>query len=307
MDDSQEKVVKAAKASKKKSMTIWEELYTDLSENVAMALRQARVKPEQLQNMTDGDLLAIDGITDNGLEEIRAKYALDLSTPAESTQEVSSEMPAVAEEKAGPLPANKRHLNKNGKAILAAKSKVDPQAVYKIEEAVKLVKATNITKFDATVTLHLNLVAKDAPTRVELTFPHMAGTAKKVAIVTDELLAEIEKGKIDFDILVTSPAFMPKLAKYAKVLGPKGLMPSPKAGTVTPDPEKKAKEFAAGKTVVKAEAKFPLMHVTVGKVSQNEGELVANIKALVEAVKIKNITKSTLASTMSPGIKLQLN
>ena len=81
MDDSQEKVVKAAKASKKKSMTIWEELYTDLSENVAMALRQARVKPEQLQNMTDGDLLAIDGITDNGLEEIRTKYTLDLSTP----------------------------------------------------------------------------------------------------------------------------------------------------------------------------------------------------------------------------------
>jgi large subunit ribosomal protein L1 len=306
MDDSQESKVKSAKASKKKSMTIWEDLYTDLSENVALALRSARVKPEQLQNMTDGDLTAIDGITDNGLEEIRAKYALDLSTPAETTTDAT---PAaeVKEEAAGPLPANKRHLFKNGKAILAAKSKVNPQSKYGIEEAVKLVKATNITKFDATVTLHLNLVAKDAPTRVELSFPHMAGAAKRVAIVTDDLLKDIEKGKIEFDILLTTPAFMPKLAKYAKVLGPKGLMPSPKAGTVAADPEKKAKEFAAGKTVVKAEAKFPLMHVTVGKVSQKEDELIANIKALVEAVKLKNITKATLASTMSPGVKLQLN
>jgi large subunit ribosomal protein L1 len=135
----------------------------------------------------------------------------------------------------------------------------------------------------------------------------MAGAAKKVAIVTDELLKDIEKGKIEFDILVTSPAFMPKLAKFAKVLGPKGLMPSPKAGTVTPDPEKKAKEFEAGKTVVKAEAKFPLMHVTVGKINQADEELIANIKALLDAVKLKNVTKATLASTMSPGVKLQLN
>lgn len=315
MDESQETVVKATKASKKKSMTIWEDLYTDLSEHVAMALRQARVKPEQLQNMTDGDLTAIDGINDNGLEEIRSKYSPDLSVPAgvssaqneEGLPADSSAETSVKAEATGPLPANKRHLFKNGKAILAAKSKVDPQAKYGIEEAVKLVKSTNITKFDATVTLHLNLIAKDAPTRVELTFPHLAGATKRVAIVNDALLKDIEKGKLEFDILVTSPAFMPKLAKFAKVLGPKGLMPSPKAGTVTPDPEKKAQEFAAGKTVVKAEAKFPLMHVTVGKVSQKEDELIANIQALVEAVKLKNITKATLASTMSPGVKLQLN
>ena len=241
-----------------KSMTKWEELYLDLSEHVAQALRQARVKPEQLKNMTDGDLTVIDGINDTALAEIRAKYSLELSVaPEQKTSEFSeSSTPSeVKEAKAGPIPANKRHLFKNGKAIMAAKSKVNPQNKYAIEEAVKLVKSTNITKFDATVTLHLNLVAKDAPTRVELTFPHLAGAAKKVAIVSDELLKDIEKGVIEFDILVTSPAFMPKLAKYAKVLGPKGLMPSPKAGTVTPDPAKKAAEFAAGKTMIKAETK----------------------------------------------------
>ncbi len=297
---------------KQKSMTIWEELYTDLSPAVATALRDARVKPEQLLNMTDGDITAIEGINDNGLEEIRSKYTPSVTlSEAEGSAPMSESTPteaaAPAEEKVGPKPANKRHQFKNGKAIVAAKSKVDSQKKYSVAEAVKLVKATNVTKFVATLTLHLNLVAKDAPTRVELTFPHLAGPAKRIAIVSDELLKDIAKGKLEFDILLTTPAFMPKLAKFAPVLGPKGLMPSPKNGTVTPDPEKKAKEFAGGKTVVKAEAKFPLMHVTVGKVDQKEEEIIANIQALLDAVKLKNITKATLASTMSPGVKLQLS
>ena len=296
---------------KQKSMTIWEELYSDLSPNIAEALRTARVKPDQLTGMTDGDIMAINGVSENGLEEIRTKYQPDIATPvAESTTQSEEGLPAevsLSETKEGPHPANKRHDFRGGRAIKTSKSKVDPQKKYELKEAVKLLKSTNITKFVSTVTLHLNLVTKDTPTRVELTFPFVAGATKRVAIVTDELLKDIEKGKLEFDILVTSPAFMPKLAKYAKVLGPKGLMPSPKAGTVTNDPEKKAKEFAGGKTVVKAEAKFPLMHVTVGKINQKEEELIANIKALLDGVKLKNVTKATLASTMSPGIKLQLN
>ena len=296
---------------KQKSMTIWEELYSDLSPNIAEALRTARVKPDQLTGMTDGDIMAINGVSENGLEEIRTKYQPDIATPvAESTTQSEEGLPAevsLSETKEGPRPANKRHDFRGGRAIKTSKSKVDPQKKYELKEAVKLLKSTNITKFVSTVTLHLNLVTKDTPTRVELTFPFVAGATKRVAIVTDELIKDIEKGKLEFDILVTSPAFMPKLAKYAKVLGPKGLMPSPKAGTVTNDPEKKAKEFAGGKTVVKAEAKFPLMHVTVGKINQKEEELIANIQALLDGVKLKNVTKATLASTMSPGIKLQLN
>jgi len=292
-------------------MTIWEELYSDLSPNIAEALRTARVKPDQLTGMTDGDIMAINGVSENGLEEIRTKYQPDIATPvAESTTQSEEGLPAevsLSETKEGPHPANKRHDFRGGRAIKTSKSKVDPQKKYELKEAVKLLKSTNITKFVSTVTLHLNLVTKDTPTRVELTFPFVAGATKRVAIVTDELIKDIEKGKLEFDILVTSPAFMPKLAKYAKVLGPKGLMPSPKAGTVTNDPEKKAKEFAGGKTVVKAEAKFPLMHVTVGKIDQKEEELIANIQALLDGVKLKNVTKATLASTMSPGIKLQLN
>lgn len=288
---------------KQKSMTIWEDLYTDLSPHVATALRDARVKPEQLVTMADGDITAIEGINENGLEEIRAKY--EPVTTGEPS--LSGEAVAESVEEIGPKPANKRHLYKNGKAIVAAKSQINSTQLYSVADAVKLLKKTNITKFVSTVTVHLNLVGKDAPTRVELTFPHMAGAAKRVTIVSDEVLAAIDKGTIDFDILVTHPSFMPRLAKYAKLLGPKGLMPSPKAGTVTPNPEAKAKEFAAGKTVIKAEPKFPLMHITVGKINQPEAELVANIQSLIEAVKPRNIGKAVLASTMSPGIKLQLS
>ncbi len=306
MDASQEAEVKEKKVSKKKAITIWEELYADLAPHVAEALRGARVKPEQLTSMSDGEITAIEGIGDTGLEEIRVKYPTFIAEA--TTGETAPAPEAAAEVKPeGPKPANKRHLFRHGKAMKAAKSKVDRTKTYSIDEAVKLVKATNITKFDATVTLHINLTGKEAPTRVELTFPHMAGAAKKIAIVNDALLADIEKGKLDFDILLTTPAFMPKLAKFAKLLGPKGLMPSPKDGTITPNPEGKAKEFAAGKTVVKAEPKFPLMHITVGKVSQPESELVANVQALIEAVRPKNIGKAVLASTMSPGVKLQLN
>jgi len=302
MDASQEAVVKAKAVSKKKSMLIWEELYTDLNPRVAKSLREARVKPDQLITFSDGEIMAIDGLSENDLEEIRAKYAPDLTSPVEA-KSATAPVPEVTEEKP-PVEKKIKHPFRGGKAIKAAKSKVDRTKTYGLEEAVKLVKTTNITKFDATVSLHLNLINKLG--RVEVTFPYLAGAKKRVAIASDELLSEIEKGKLDFDILLTTPAMMPKLAKLARILGPKGLMPSPKSGTVTPNPESKKKEFEAGKTVVKSESKFPLMHVTIGKVSQKEEELVANLQAILEAVKPKNISKAVLASTMSPGVKLQL-
>jgi large subunit ribosomal protein L1 len=291
---------------------IWEELYTDLSTPVAQALREARVKPDKLPIMSDDEIMAIQGLSPAGLEEIRSQYVADIKAAEEVAsgegQIDGAGEEGIAEEKSGPLPANKRHLFKGGKAIKKAGSNIDRNISYSIADAVKLVQDNTITKFDATLTLHLNLVdGKEKVTRAELTFPHLAGKTKKVAIATDELIAELAKGTINFDILITTPQMMPKLAKYAKLLGPKGLMPNPKNGTVTTDPEGKKKEFEAGKTVIKAESKFPLMHITVGKKSQKVAEIVANIEAVIEAIKAKNIAKATLASTMSPGVKLQLN
>ena len=129
----------------------------------------------------------------------------------------------------------------------------------------------------------------------------------RVAIASVELIAKIEAGTIEFDVLVTHPSFMPKLARLAKVLGPKGLMPNPKNGTVSPDPEKRAKELAGGKTTVKTERKAPLMHVIVGKTNQEAKEIGANVETLVKAIGAGRIIKLTLSATMSPGVKVDLS
>lgn len=128
----------------------------------------------------------------------------------------------------------------------------------------------------------------------------------KDAAGTDALLKEIEAGKINFDILIATPDAMPRLAKVARVLGPKGLMPNPKNGTVTPNPEATAEKYAGGHMTFKTEAKAPVLHLAVGKLSFGKDKLEENIKAALKAVDSKNMKKITLKSTMSPAIRLSL-
>jgi len=284
---------------------IWEDLYTDLGTRIANTLRTARIRPEQLTNMSDGEITALPGIGEVALEEIRAKYTLSLDKPASSPTESTKSTESTKPTEPTDTPRRPRHINRGGKKIKTNQSKIDRTKLYTTQEAIKLIKNTNITSFTATLTLHLNLTERIS--RVEVTFPHQAGVAKVIAIADDKIINEIEKGQFNFDILLATPAMMPKLAKHARVLGPKGLMPSPKAGTVTPDPESKKKEFAGGKTMIKGEGKFPLMHITIGKLDQPDKELIANIETALTAVNVSKITKATLASTMSPGIKLLLN
>jgi large subunit ribosomal protein L1 len=116
-------------------------------------------------------------------------------------------------------------------------------------------------------------------------------------------LAQLEAGTIDFDVLITEPRFMPKLAKHARVLGPKGLMPNPKNGTITDNPEAKRKELEGGKVTLKTEKKAPLMHVLLGKTDMETKDLVENLNALLEAVKGKAV-KASVTATMSPSVKV---
>ena len=114
------------------------------------------------------------------------------------------------------------------------------------------------------------------------------------------------QGKIEFDVLVTHPSFMPKLAKFAKVLGPKGLMPNPKAGTVSTKPEEVVKKFEKGMLRWKTEAKFPLIHQMIGKISFEEKKLIANAEKFIEAVGKTHIKNAFIKTTMSPSIKLEM-
>ncbi len=281
----------------------WETVYSDLSSRTAKALREARIHPEKLPQMTDGEILAIEGIGDKGLEEIREKYPAGEKIELKE-DELKEETSTPNSSDRSTWPANKRHLFRNGKKIKSARAQVDKNKLYEPKEAIELLKKVNIANFNATITLHLNL--KERLPKVEVSFPYSTGKTKKIEIATDETLAKIEKGQLDFDILIATPAMMPKLAKYARILGPKGLMPNPKMGTVTNDPEKKKKELEGGKTIIKSEPKFPLMHVNIGKIEQKTDELVANLETIISAVKPKNILSATLASTMSPGIKIQV-
>lgn len=286
----------------------WDELYSDLSGRAAKALRDARIQPAQLIEMSDGELTALPGIGEVALEEIRTKYSTTLTEQEVEEKTLKrEEEPEVKKPKKvsrDQYPPNKRHLHRASKIFKKKSSQIEKERLYTLEEALDLLPKVNNTKFNSTITLHLNL--KDRLSKVEVTFPHTTGKTKTIAIADEALLTKIEKGELDFDILITTPAMMPKLAKFARVLGPKGLMPSPKTGTITPDPESKKKELEGGKTLIKCENKFPLMHVTVGKIEQKPEELAANIAAVINAVKPRNIVKATLASSMSTGIKLYI-
>ena len=185
---------------------------------------------------------------------------------------------------------------------------VDKEKLYPLTDAISLVKQTSLTKFDGTVELHVSLNPltlgdkKDYRTAVSL--PHGTGKEVRVAIADDKIVAEIEAGKINFDILVAHPTMMAKLAKVARVLGPRGLMPNPKTGTVSPDPEKRAKELSSGQVNLKTEPGNPLIHMPIGKVSFEDKKIAENVKAVLKALGTK-VAKVTLSATMGPGVKVQ--
>lgn len=185
-----------------------------------------------------------------------------------------------------------------------AKAKTDREKFYKISDAVKLVKETSYSKFDGTMELHL--VVKKTGTSAQVTLPHAAGREKRVEIASDDTVEKLKAGKIDFDILVATPEMMPKLVPFARLLGPKGLMPNPKNGTLVPDP-KKAKGFSAGTLNLKTEKEAPLIHTVVGKNSQADHEIAENIEAILKALGgSKQIVRAFLKSTMSPSVKLAI-
>lgn len=187
-------------------------------------------------------------------------------------------------------------------------SLVDTQKIYSISEAVSLVKQTSLTSFDGTVELHINVnpqtLGDKKDLRGNVTLPHGTGKQIRVVIADEAIIAEIESGKINFDILVAHPSMMPKLAKIAKVLGPKGLMPNPKNGTVSPDPEKRVKDLSSGQINFKTEPDNPIVHMIVGKVSFDDAKLAENIKAVFAAIGTSKIVRTTVTATMGPGVKV---
>lgn len=233
-------------------------------------------------------------------EQLRQKAAVKREQKKKRQGKVT---PVAAEEpKEEPQKVNKKMARVRGKSYQAAKSKVDVTKVYATSDAIKLLREVSLTKFDATVELHLVLKEKGVSKEVEL--PHSTGKTRKIAIADDATIAKIESGQIDFDVLYASPEQMGKLVKFAKILGPRGLMPNPKTGTIVTDPAAAIKKISAKSLVLKTEKDAPLIHTVVGKLSMTDVQLAANISAIFNC--LSNISKAILKSTMSPGIKLLL-
>jgi large subunit ribosomal protein L1 len=283
---------------------IWDNLYNDLPTHVAVALRAARIKPEQIVSKEDGELMAIEGIKEEDVNSIRAIYNTDsvvVPTKEEKAEEAKAEVEEAAEKVAKKIVARKR--SNKYKAMV---KQVKKEELYSIKDAVEtLAKLAAKTKLK-TVELHLN--TRETGLRGELKLPHSTGKDVKIAIFSEELAAKITANQIDFDMLLCTPADMPKIARFAKVLGPKGLMPNPKSGTVTEHPEERAKQLASGGTLpYKTEAKFPLIHLNLGSITQNNGDLVDNITESIRSIGVSKIKSAFISCTHTPSVKLAIS
>jgi len=227
------------------------------------------------------------------------------------------------------------NMAKHGKKYLAAKKLVEKK-LHTVDEAVALLKKTAVTKFDASCEIHFNLGVDpkqaDQNVRTSAALPHGTGkdtrvvafvdegnikTAKSAGAVeagTDDLIAKIEKGWLDFDVAIATPDQMKALSKIAKILGQKRLMPNPKAGTVSPDFVKVIGELKKGKVEIRID-KDSNLHNIFGKASFDEAKLKDNLKALIKAVmdakpsgsKGNYINSMSVCTTMGPGIPLEVN
>jgi len=211
------------------------------------------------------------------------------------------ETPEAETKKAKKSKAQKERAR--GKNYESSKAKVDSQKEYKIPEAIKKIKETSYTKFDGTMEAHFTV--KKTGISVNVALPHSTGKSKKIEVANAKTIENLAKGRIDFDVLLATPEMMPKLVAFAKLLGPNGLMPNPKNGTLIKK-EEYAKKFSADTLTIKTEKDFPLIHTSFGKVSMDEEKLLQNLQTIVDAIGPKQIIKATVKATMSPAVKLEI-
>jgi large subunit ribosomal protein L1 len=257
------------------------------------------------------------------VEEKIAKEERKAATKAEATNDKPKK----------PVKPARSRLVRRGKKYQEAAKLVDSTKLYTFAEALELATKTSPTKFDATVELHVRLGVDprqaDQNLRDTVVLPGGTGKTVRVAVFTDEegakaakkagadiagdqdFLDLLDKGTIDFDVLIATPSVMARLSKYARVLGPKGLMPNPKSGTVTTDVVKAVSQAKAGKVEYRVDS-TGIVHIGIGKVSFGAKKLVENVQAITNSIKQNKpaslkgiyIRSVTITTSMGPSIKV---
>lgn len=262
-----------------------------------------------------------------------------LKEAKEKIEKVEKQKTALkAEEKAAVKPEKlqkptRPKIERRGKKYQEASKSIDKTKQYSLKEALEAAIKTSVSKFDSTVELHvrLNVDPKQADQNIRDSVVLPAGTGKSVRVAvysddenvgkakkagadiagSDDFLAALDKEKIDFDVLIATPNVMQKLAKYARLLGPKGLMPNPKSGTVSNDVEKAVQQAKAGKIEYRVDS-YGIIHCSVGKASFGVDKLLSNAQTVLASIKQNKpaslkgmyLNSITVATTMGPGIKV---
>ena len=252
----------------------------------------------------------------------------------ERKKERAKDEAAQAAKPKGAKPVTRPLIERRGKKYQEAHKLIEKGKVYSLKDGVELAIKTSPVKFDASLEAHARLGVDprqaDQNIRTTLVLPNGNGKTVRVAVFApldvakvakaagadiaedEEFLKRLDKGEIEFDVLISTPQYMPKLGKYARLLGPKGLMPNPKAGTVTMDVEKAVKEAKAGKVEYRVD-KQAIVHIGLGKVSFGADKLLANAEAFFDSLKAQkpaslkgSYVKSVyITTTMGPSIEIE--
>ena len=300
-----------------------EEEAKKLDEATGVAENEQAVEPEKETFAKSGKK------SKKHIEEVKAEEERQ-----ERKKERALDEAAAAAKPKGAKPVTRPVLERRGKKYQEAHKLIEKGKIYTLKEAVELAIKTSPVKFDATLEVHARLGVDprqaDQNIRTTLVLPNGNGKTVRVAVFApldvakqakaagadiaedEEFLKRLDKGEIEFDVLISTPQYMPKLGKYARLLGPKGLMPNPKAGTVTMDVEKAVKEAKAGKVEYRVD-KQAIVHIGLGKCSFGAEKLLANAEAFFDSLKAQkpaslkgSYVKSVyLTTSMGPSIQIE--
>lgn len=237
------------------------------------------------------------------LKSVKSEESVKSESPAKESKESTEDAKVVKKVKKSAVKGVKTRVR--GRNYRGAKDQVKKDKLYTLTEAITLLKQIKYAKFDESVELHLNTTVEGL--RGEVSLPHATGKTVRVAIVDEALLEKLAENKIDFDVLVSHPSFMPKLARYAKILGPRGLMPNPKTGTISLKPEEIAKKFAGGLMKWKSEVKFPLIHQMIGKISADDKAIAENVEGFIKSVGQDKVKEVFIKTSMSPALQVSIS